>query len=317
MTTREFYFPSADKKHSIRAKEWRPDGEPRAIIYLAHGIAEYIDRYAGFAGFLTENGIMLAANDHLGHGRSAYPPEDLGYFADADGWKLVVEDIRSMVETLQHLYPDVPLFIMGHSMGSFLVRCYAALYPDTDTAGYILSGTGHISRFISGAGAILCDRELKKQGPRGHSKMLASMAFGGYNRKFEGRTDYDWLTRDPAVVDAYVQDPLCGFDGTISLYRDLMAQIRFMTDIKNIRRMDRKKPIMLVSGSMDPVGGYGKEVVAFHDILRKEKFDDITYILYEGARHEILNELQKEDVMADILQWAKERITKKTPVFEY
>jgi len=306
--TQEFYFPSSDKKHSLRAKHWKPDGEPRGIIYLAHGIAEHIDRYQAFAEFLTQRGILLAANDHLGHGRSAFPPEDVGYFADADGWKYVVQDMHSHVDILRELYPDTPLFMMGHSMGSFLTRCFAITYPMAEVKGYILSGTGHISRFLSGTGMIVCDRELKKLGPRGHSKTVMKLMFGTYNRKFEGRTEYDWLTRDKKTVDAYLADPLCGVEGTVSLYRDLLAQIRFMTDMKNIRKMNRNVPVLLVSGDMDPVGGYGKEVRVYHDILVKEGFSDTACILYEGARHEILNEYQRDDVMADIYSWLEGRL---------
>ncbi len=308
MTTHEFYFPSSDGKHSIRAKEWRPDKEPKAIVYLAHGIEEHIDRYEGFAEFLTKNNILMAANDHLGHGRSAFPPEDLGYFADQDGWKFVVEDIKSFLETQWHLHPDIPLFVFGHSMGSFLARCFAIMNPHADVKGYVLSGTGNASRFLSGAGAILCDAEIRAQGPRGHSQKLGNLIFGSYNKKFQGRTSFDWLTRDDAVVDRYIEDPFCGFNATNSMYRDLIAQIRYVTDIRNIRKMNRRTPILLVSGSMDPVGGYGKEVVRLHGILTREHFEDITYILYENARHEILNELQKEDVMEDILEWLESRI---------
>ncbi|MBR6812502.1 MAG: alpha/beta hydrolase [Oscillospiraceae bacterium] len=304
----EFFVKSCDGVHSLRVREYIPEGEIKAAVQLAHSIAEHIERYDEFARFLCSKGIMFRANDHLGHGGSVSGDDEVGFFAEKDGWKTVVSDMHALVKKHKSERGDIPLFLMGHSMGSFLTRCYASLHPKEDIAGYILSGTGHISRFISGAGAIMCEREIKKNGPKARSQTLKKLCFGGYNKKFEGRTASDWLTRDEKIVDAYEADPLCGFDATNALYRDLMGMIRFVTDVKNVRLMDKTKPIMLVSGDMDPVGGYGKEVAAYHKLLHSEGFEDICMILYENARHEILNELQKADVMDDIAEWIQGRI---------
>ena len=304
----EFFVKSVDGVHSLRVREYIPEGEIKAAVQLAHGIAEHIERYDEFARFLCERGIMFIANDHLGHGGSVSSDDEVGFFAEKNGWQTVASDMHALVQRHKSERPDVPLFLMGHSMGSFLTRCYASLHPEEDIAGYILSGTGHINRFISGAGAIMCRREIKKHGPKARSQTLKKLCFGSYNSKFAGRTDCDWLTRDEKIVDAYVADPLCGFDATNALYADLMGMIRFITDVKNVRLMDKTKPIMLVSGEMDPVGGYGKEVAAYHKLLHSEGFEDICIILYEDARHEILNELQNGDVMEDIAEWIEARI---------
>ncbi|NLT39590.1 MAG: alpha/beta hydrolase [Clostridiales bacterium] len=308
MTTHEFYYPSSDGEHSIRAKEWLPAGEPRAVVQLSHGIAEHIGRYEPFAQFLSDNGIILAANDHLGHGRSVSSKEELGHFADIGGWLLVLEDMRTLTDMQVHLHPDIPFFMFGHSMGSFLLRCYASLHPEAEIAGYILSGTAHHSRFTSGAGALLCDAEIRREGPRGRSDRLYELCFGRFNRRFRGPTHVGWLSRDEAVTERYAGDPLCGFHATNAMYRDLFAMIRFMSERQSIEKTNKRTPVLLISGSEDAAGGYGRDVVKLYEILGKAGIEDLTYILYEGARHEILNELQKEDVMADVLEWIVKRI---------
>ena len=304
----DFYFQSSTGRTSIHALKCVPDGKPRAVVQIAHGIAEHIDRYKPFMEFLADNGFVVAGNDHLGHGKSIRVPEEQGFFAEKDGWWHVVDDMDKLHDIMSKEYPELPYVLFGHSMGSFLTRTYLIKHPDKYDA-VILSGTGHQSPALVLGGNAAATVMAKLNGAMGDGTKLDSLAFGSYLSKIENpRTKFDWLSRDSEQVDKYIADPLCGFVGKISLYRDMMQGIKFITDKKNIAQMNKEKPVYFMSGDGDPVGDYGKGVERAYKAFCDAGLHDVFMRLYPGGRHEMLNETNKEQVYQDILNWLNEKI---------
>lgn len=303
----DFYFQSSTGRTSIHALKCVPDGKPRAVVQIAHGIAEHIDRYRPFMEFLADNGFVAAGNDHLGHGKSIRVPEEQGFFAEKDGWWRVVDDMDKLHDIMSKEYPELPYVLFGHSMGSFLTRTYLIKHPDKYD-GVILSGTGHQSPALVLGGNAAASVMAKLNGAMGDGAKLDSLAFGSYLSKIENpRTKFDWLSRDAEQVDKYIADPLCGFVGKIGLYRDMMQGIKFITDKKNIAQMNKEKPVYFMSGNGDPVGDYGKGVVRAYKAFCDAGLHDVFMRLYPGGRHEMLNETNKEQVYQDILNWLNEK----------
>ena len=304
----DFYFQSSTGRTSIHALKCVPDGKPRAVVQIAHGIAEHIDRYRPFMEFLADNGFVVAGNDHLGHGKSIRVPEEQGFFAEKDGWWRVVDDMDKLHGIMSKEYPELPYVLFGHSMGSFLTRTYLIKHPDKYD-GVILSGTGHQSPALVLGGNAAASVMAKLNGAMGDGAKLDSLAFGTYLSKIENpRTKFDWLSRDTEQVDKYIADPLCGFVGKIGLYRDMMQGIKFITDKKNIAQMNKEKPVYFMSGDGDPVGDYGKGVERAYKAFCDAGLHDVFMRLYPGGRHEMLNETNKEQVYQDILSWLNEKI---------
>ncbi len=304
----DFYFQSSTGRTSIHALKCVPDSKPRAVVQIAHGIAEHIDRYRPFMEFLADNGFVVAGNDHLGHGKSIRVPEEQGFFAEKDGWWRVVDDMDKLHDIMSKEYPELPYVLFGHSMGSFLTRTYLIKHPDKYD-GVILSGTGHQSPALVLGGNAAASVMAKLNGAMGDGAKLDSLAFGTYLNKIENpRTKFDWLSRDTEQVDKYIADPLCGFVGKIGLYRDMMQGIKFITDKKNIAQMNKEKPVYFMSGDGDPVGDYGKGVERAYKAFCDAGLHDVFMRLYPGGRHEMLNETNKEQVYQDILNWLNEKI---------
>ena len=307
-SVQDFYFQSSTGRTSIHALKCVPDGKPRAVVQIAHGIAEHIDRYRPFMEFLADNGFVAAGNDHLGHGKSIRVPEEQGFFAEKDGWWRVVDDMDKLHDIMSNEYPELPYVLFGHSMGSFLTRTYLIKHPDKYD-GVILSGTGHQSPALVLGGNVAASVMAKLNGAMGDGTKLDSLAFGSYLSKIENpRTKFDWLSRDAEQVDKYIADPLCGFVGKIGLYRDMMQGIKFITDKKNIAQMNKEKPVYFMSGDGDPVGDYGKGVERAYKAFCDAGLHDVFMRLYPGGRHEMLNETNKEQVYQDILNWLNEKI---------
>ena len=304
----DFYFQSSTGRTSIHALKCVPDSKPRAVVQIAHGIAEHIDRYRPFMEFLADNGFVVAGNDHLGHGKSIRVPEEQGFFAEKDGWWRVVDDMDKLHDIMSNEHPELPYVLFGHSMGSFLTRTYLIKHPDKYD-GVILSGTGHQSPALVLGGNAAASVMAKLNGAMGDGAKLDSLAFGTYLNKIENpRTKFDWLSRDTEQVDKYIADPLCGFVGKIGLYRDMMQGIKFITDKKNIAQMNKEKPVYFMSGDGDPVGDYGKGVERAYKAFCDAGLHDVFMRLYPGGRHEMLNETNKEQVYQDILSWLNEKI---------
>ncbi len=303
----EFSFGSSDCKNNIYVRQWLPDGTPIGVVQICHGIAEHIQRYDDFAKYLAEHGFVVAGNDHLGHGKSVSKAEDLGYFGENGGWELVVGDIRKLYERLREQYRSLPIFIFGHSMGSFLTRTYLIRYHDGPD-GAIISGTGQQGGLLLGFGLTYANGSIRHHDTKHISKRLNALAFMGYNSRIKPvRTPFDWLSRDTAQVDKYVADPLCGFDSSSGVFRDMLTGVKYISSPKNLERMNKDLPVYFISGDGDPVGEYGKGVLRAYNGFLKAGLADVTLKLYHGGRHESLNEINKDEVYADVLAWLQNK----------
>ena len=297
-----FSFPSSDGIHSIQVQEWRPEGRPRAVVQIVHGVAEHVGRYDQAARFLASHGFLVCGGDHLGHGRTVSDGQ-YGYFAPKGGWDLVVRDVRRLRELEGEQYPGLPYFLLGHSMGSFLTRTYLIRWPGT-VDGAILSGTGQepapLVAFGRAASGALC----ALRGPSYVSALIYQLSLGAYNRKFRpNRTTGDWLSRDPVMVDEGLRDPLCSFRPTVSMFRDMMTGLQFIGQERNVKKMDPSTPVYFFSGEQDPVGSMGKGVKKVAGLFRRAGCRDVTVKLYSGGRHEMLHETNRQEVLADLLSW--------------
>ena len=304
----EFYFNSSTGVNTIRAIKCYPDTKPKAIIQIAHGVADHIDRYKDFMSFLADNGFMVVGNDHLGHGHSIRHPIEQGFFAYENGWQHVVNDMDTLRSIAAVEFPELPYIFFGHSMGSFLTRTYIIQHPNNYHAA-VISGTGHMNSATVNSGYLLASSIAKAKGPRYISKLIDSIAFGAYNKAFEpARTRYDWISRDTQEVDKYIADPYCGFIATASLFAEMMKGIKFITDEKNISGMNKNKAILFLSGDMDPVGEYGEGVKRAYNAFCKAGLKDVYMKLYAGGRHEMLNELNRKEVYNDVLNWINSKL---------
>lgn len=301
----EFTFLSSDGKTQLHGMLWEPEGVAvRAVLQICHGVAEHIARYDGFARALNEQGIVVAGHDHLGHGKSLPEGGTPVYFGDGNTWNTVVDDIYVLHQRLKQRYPDVPLCIMGHSMGSFLTRTYLIRYPGTVKAAVIM-GTGWQPQAAITGGLALANAIAAVSGENATSELVTELAFGSYNKLFApNRTKVDWLSADESNVDDYIADPLCGADATVGLFRQMLRGLRFNQTPGNIDRMDKNAPILLIAGQDDPVGDMGAGVRRTHDAFKRAGIKDVTLKLYPGLRHEILNEAAMRDtVYGDIGAW--------------
>lgn len=307
MTTQDFTFPSADGAHQIHARLWLPEGRPRGVVQLVHGVAEHVGRYEDFARFLTDHGFAVGGEDHLGHGETARADGSFGWFAEKDGWTLVVRDVRRMRELLEERFPGLPFFLFGHSMGSFLARTYLCRWPGT-VDGCILSGTGQEPAPLVAFGRGLAGGVGLLRGPDHVNDLVYALSLGAYNRQFRpNRTTADWLSRDEGAVDANLRDPLCAFRPTVSMFRDMMTGLRFIARRDNLARMDRATPVYFLSGDRDPVGSMGAGVKKVAGMFRAAGCGDVTLKLYPGGRHEMFNEINRQEVMDDLLAWLQSR----------
>ena len=310
MVCNNFRFLSADGKTSLHAVEWLPEGEVRAVLQIAHGVAEYIERYAPLASFLTERGFAVVGHDHLGHGQSIVAGAPRLYFGPKGSWDWVIADLHALRKRTGERFPDAPYFLMGHSMGSFLARCYLIRHPGS-VDGAIIMGTGHMSPLMVTGGRAFAAFEILRKGETLPSAAVSKLSFGTYNKVFApNRTAFDWISTSEARVYAYVADPLCGENPSMGLFREMLGGIAFMTRQENIEKMDRSTPVFFVSGAMDPVGGLGKEVQRAFSAFQKAGVQDVSMKLYPGLRHEILNEDCAETVHQDLYQWLSERLNR-------
>ena len=300
----DFKFPSSAGICQIHARQWLPDEEPCAgIVQLSHGIAEHIGRYDAFARFLNSRGYIVVGNDHLGHGSSVAAGEDLGYFADRDGWLHVSNDMRTLqILTMRH-FPALPYFLFGHSMGSFLTRTHLIRFPGT-VQGAVLCGTGWLSAAKLTAAQAAAQAEQLRRGRRAQSPLLARLSFGPYNRQFApNRTPFDWLSANAENVDAYLADPLCGFTPTVGLFQDLAAGLQLIQSRKNLARMKKDTPVLFIAGAQDPVGDNGEGVRRAYRQFCKAGLQRAEIHIYPGMRHEILHEAGCEAVYSDVCAW--------------
>lgn len=297
----EFYYPSCGKG-MIHGCRWEPAGKPRAVLQIVHGIAEYAARYDEFASFMAEKGFLVVAEDHMGHGGSIAENGTPGYFDG--GWFKAVGDTHRLLSYTRMECPNVPYFILGHSMGSFMVRTLLAKYPKCGVTAAVICGTTWMHRGLINSGIAAAALMGKLQGVDQPSPKLNDMLFGGYNRRIEHkRTEFDWLSRDPKCVDAYRRDPLCGFPVTPGLAKDMLTGLLYIQEPEHLARMRKNMPVFFIAGNDDPVGRYGAGVKQTAQAFRDAGMENVSLRLYPLCRHELLNEINKREVYQNILDW--------------
>lgn len=304
MKVTDVSFIASDGK-KIQTYEWKnTQGKNiKAIIQIAHGMAEHVLRYEAFANFLTDQGCIVYGNDHRGHGKNIVAPDDKGFFTDDNGFHRVVADMYELTEIIKEKYPKTPIIIFGHSMGSFLTRRYIQLHGN-QVDGVILSGTGGDQGIIGKLGLLVAKTEKRRIGRRTPSPVMDKLVFGKFNEQFkDARTDFDFLSRDEREVDAYIADDLCGFVCSSGFFVDLLEGINLIHQKKEVMKTPKTLPILLISGDQDPVGNNGKGVKGVYELYREVGCQHVAFKLYQGARHELLNEKNKEEVYEDILNW--------------
>ena len=299
---KDITFPSSDGKNTIHAELFIPsDNNIRGVVQIAHGMMDYIGRYKLMAEHLTKAGYVLAGNDHLGHGDSVSTPEDYGFFASKNGYDYVIDDVNGMNNILHREFSGVPVVLLGHSMGSFISRLYAEKYPDS-IDGLIIHGTAGPNP-ATGAGLLLVKLLRAIKGERYRSKFICSLADGGYNKGFDpAEGDGAWLTRDASMVADRKGNPKNDFIFTLAGYEDLFHFLGDCNDPDWFCQFPKSLPTLVVSGEEDPVGGFGKGVRYVYDNLKKNSAK-VELKLYEGARHELFNETNRDEVFADLIKW--------------
>lgn len=304
-----FYYKSSDGIEIYAQKRLPENEKPKAVVQIAHGMGEHIGRYHDFAQTLTEKGYAVYGNDHRGHGLTAKEEQDKRYFADENGFDEVVQDMYALTHRIANEQGDIPIFLFGHSMGSFLSRRYIQLYG-SKLHGVILSGTGGVPSIVREAGMMLAKLEMKVKGKRTPSPLLDRLSFGQYNRSFKPtRTDFDWLSRDEQAVDLYINDPLCGGVFSSGFFYDLLFGLKQISQQSQIQQVPSDLPIFLVSGDEDPVGGHTKGVLKIYKDFKKAGIKDVTYKFYPQGRHEMLHETNRDEVIEDIIIWLENRIS--------
>lgn len=275
----------------------------KGVVQISHGMAEWAYRYDYFAKALNREGYIVYANDHRGHGLTAPSMEDVGYISDNDGFFDKVEDMRELNQLIREEHPSLPVVLFGHSMGSFLSQRYIQLYG-SDLVGVILSGSNGKQGPIINLGIALAYLEMKFKGRRHRSRLLDKLSFGSYNRAFpDNRTKFDWLSRDEKLVDRYIEDPYCGGIFTSSFFYDFLRGLKMITRRKNLEAVSKNLPIYIFSGSMDPVGGFGKGVEKLKEMYETHGLKEVSLVLYPEGRHEMLNEINRDEVIEDIVRW--------------
>lgn len=300
-----YSFPSHTKNTDIFVQSVAPASlaDTKGIIQIVHGMAEHTDRYLEVAGFLCDAGYAVIMHDHAGHGRSVKSDADNGFFAEKDGWLALVDDVYEVTKLARKTFPDKKLIIWGHSMGSFITRKFIAKYKNAADAAIICGTSGSNPGAAIGIGLANCICKLK--GAKTPSPMINNIAFGTYNKKFEGNTGFEWLSVNEENVKKYVADPKCGFLFTASGYRDLFHVLKDVSSKTWYNEVPKDMPIKMISGEDDPVGAYGKGVMEVYDKLKASGHTKVTVKLYKGLRHEIHNEESRWDVYADIRDFAE------------
>lgn len=298
---------STDSKNNLNVIIWETEKEPIGVLQIVHGMAEYIDRYDNFAKYMTEHGFNVIGHDHLGHGHSVSDERDYGFFAEENGDKIIIEDMHSVTQYAREKWEELPNFILGHSMGSFCLRQYLTKYSN-DVFGAIIMGTGWIPSAAALLGKTIATNTCKSKGSHTVNPLLIKLTLEPYNKPFApARTNCDWLSRDEKQVDLYVNDKLCGFDFTAGAYKDFFTILEKIAKNRQLIGMRKSLPILITSGSVDPVGGK-KACEKLNAQYKRCGIDDVTLKLWENDRHEILNELDKSDVYDYIYNWLKSKI---------
>ena len=307
----ETFWLEANDRSGLFVNQWLANGTPKAIVLLAHGMAEHSGRYARLGNVLCDAGIGLYAHDQRGHGKTA-EHGTLGYFADDDGWCAVVSDVASLNQHIGQVHPGVPIFLLGHSMGSYIAQAYL-LHHSASLHGAILSASNFQPVALYRSASLIARFERWRQGPKGRSALIEWLSFGSFNKAFKpNRTRYDWLSRDPIEVDAYADDPLCGFRCTNQLWIDLLSGLQQISKASNLVQIDPSLPLLIMGGECDPVSE-GKRLTDLANALRGAGNRQLQLNIYPQARHELFNETNRDNVVADVIEWINQALSHPRP----
>lgn len=302
----DLYFAShgAGRIHGCR---WEPQGQPKGVVQIIHGIAEHIDRFESVAIYLNSLGYVVVAEDHMGHGRSISEECPQGYFHG--GWFAAVDDTMALMKYTMRKYPGLPYIMIGISMGSFMLRTILAKYPHSGISGAVICGTAWQDAAVLRAGKTLCGLICRTSNETKPNAFLQNMLFGSYNKGIPNPASQNaWLCRDEDVVNAYDEDPLCGFAASSGLYRDMMEGLSYIQNGENLTAMEKDLPVLFIAGDRDPVGNYGRGVEACAEAFRQNGMERVSVRIYPGYRHDILNEVDKLTVWTDLRDWLEESV---------
>lgn len=297
-------FKSSNKINIVRGKILSPSNidEIKGVIQISHGMCEYIDKYDEFANFLVSRGYVVAGHDHIGHGDSINSENERGFFAKEDGYKYLIKDLYYMTQIIKKRYPNLPFFLLGHSMGSFITRCYMVQYGEKLNGAIILGSMG--SQWMVDAGIQLAEGIVQKKGEMYRSKKLDQLAFEFANMNFEPVTSkYAWTCSDGEVANNHINDKKMNFIFTVSGFKDLFYLVKYCNDEKYIKNTPKTLPILIMSGDKDPVGEEGKGVKRVYELYKKIGIKDVTLKIYKDCRHELLNEKNKSEIYKNIEDW--------------
>ena len=309
--TPETFWLDANDRSGLFVNQWLPAGTPKAIVLLAHGMAEHSGRYSLLGKTLNDAGFGLYAHDQRGHGKTA-EQGTLGYFADNDGWCAVVSDVASLAQHIGQAHTGVPIFLLGHSMGSYIAQAYL-LHHSASLHGAVLSGSNFQPVALYRAARLIARFERWRQGPTGRSALLEWLTFGSFNKAFKpNRTTFDWLSRDPDEVDKYAHDPLCGFRCTNQLWIDMLGGLQQISKASNLAQIDPGLPLLVIGGECDPVSE-GKRLTSLAEALRRAGSQCLELKIYPQARHELFNESNRDKVTADLLTWLAGALSHRRP----
>ena len=300
-----FWLNSSDAT-PLYVNRWFAEQPPKAVVMVAHGMAEHSGRYARLGAALVAAGYELYAHDQRGHGQTA-SRGILGHYADQNGWQLVVGDLACLNHHIRQTHPHAPIFLLGHSMGSYIGQAYL-MQHSCSLQGAILSGSNYQPLWLYRVAQAIARFERWRQGPTGRSALIEFLSFGSFNKAFKpNRSTFDWLSRDPAEVDKYVNDPLCGFRCSNQLWLDLLGGLQQITPLRNLAQIDCKLPLLVIGGARDPVS-QGKRLQDLANALRQAGNSQVQLRIYPEARHELLNESNRDEVTGDLIDWLEQAL---------
>lgn len=300
MEKKEFYYTSSNNINKIYAVKWIPEGKIKAILQISHGVTEHINRYNELAKYLTDKGILVVGNDHLGHGKTN---GQRMYFGTSGSWNYIVKDIEKCRELITEEYKDIPYFMLGFSLGSFALRTHLIDYKP-QISGAIIVGTGYSNNIEIALGTFMANQEAKKHGEENPTEKIRNLTFGTYNKKINNpQTECDWLCSSQKDLQIYLKDPLRGGCMSSGLFRELLSGMKYTSNKNNIEKMSKDLSILMLSGDKDPVGKETKGVNKVYHLFKKSQIQDVTLKYYKNLRHDILHEENKEEIYELIYEW--------------